>query len=110
MRDDEVTPVALPRGFPEARWFSGSFDYDRFSGVPDKHRRDECEGWHIHYYDESDCHSATWLTTPEVAAAQREYVKSTGEPSADIAMALMIMRTAESQGYEDVRLLCCFDN
>ena len=105
-----MEPIDQPRGFPAKEWFGGEYAYNRFSGENDTDRLSDCGGWHVHTYDPGDCHSATWLTTAEIAVAQKRYLEASGSPSSDIAMALMIMRTAESFGFEDVRLLCCFDN
>lgn len=110
VRDDGVECVAQPRGFPEAGWFAYSWDAARFAGDSDAGIIDSCEGEHLHHYNTSVCHSASWLSTAEVAQAQKNYVDVVYHPSNDLALALVIMRTAESLGYTDVRLLFCFDS
>ena len=114
--DGRVAPVVEARGFPDADWWSMSFDKARFGYPTEAVSSDEgtegCCRIHAHVYDD-DCHSASWLTIDEVAEAQRKYVRYSDNRtgSHDLAQALALMTVEKERDPDaDIRLLFCFDN
>lgn len=110
--DGDHEAVSQPKG-PHPDW---ALEKWAFWNVSEDDSSNEiwCDHEHEHQKN-GDCHSQSWLSTDEVVEVQLRYTAHQHgsypqRPSDELAMAIALMRTAESLGYEDVHIGFCFDN
>lgn len=114
VRNDGHSKYRAPRGAHPA-WLASGNKYTFEHMLSEQGDVVECRELHQHRVND-DCHSQSWLTTDELVECQLEYVgHSHGwggarRTNTDIAVAIALMRTAESMGYSDVHIGFCFDN